>query len=113
MAAAQTEIKDWRQCYQPLQQIEIEERRQRYQPLLTTEQAATATGLSAYELRVGFKNGKYPALVIGAGGKRPRLRWRLDLLIEAIEQAMQEKQDAEETMIVSNWKERRQKIGRG
>lgn len=51
--------------------------------LLSTAEAAEAFGLSAWELRRGFKAGVYPALEIGAGDKK-RLRWRADLLEEAI-----------------------------
>lgn len=52
--------------------------------LVTTKQAAKATGLSEYELRRGFLEGKYPALVIGRGDQRRRLRWDLDALQAAI-----------------------------
>ena len=51
--------------------------------LLSTDEAAAMFGLSAWELRRGFKAGIYPALEIGAGDKK-RLRWRADLLEEAI-----------------------------
>lgn len=52
--------------------------------LVTTKQAAKATGLSEYELRRGFLEGKYPALVIGRGDQRRRLRWNLEALQAAI-----------------------------
>ncbi|MCR4885457.1 MAG: hypothetical protein K5919_00895 [Clostridiales bacterium] len=52
--------------------------------LVTTKQAAKATGLSEYELRRGWKEGKYPALVIGRGDERRRLRWNLEALQAAI-----------------------------
>ena len=52
--------------------------------LVTTKQAAKATGLSEYELRRGWKEGKYPALVIGRGDERRRLRWNLETLQAAI-----------------------------
>ena len=52
--------------------------------LVTTKQAAEATGLSEYELRRGFLEGKYPALVIGRGDQRRRLRWNLEALHAAI-----------------------------
>ena len=48
--------------------------------LVTTKEAARATGLSEYELRRGFLEGKYPALVIGRGDQRRRLRWSLEAL---------------------------------
>ena len=55
--------------------------------LVTTKQAAEATGLSEYELRRGWKEGRYPALVIGRGDER-RLRWNLEALEEAIRAQM-------------------------
>lgn len=77
--------------------------------LLTTNQAAAATGLSEYELRMGWKEGRYPALVIGKkGGNRQRLRWRLDLLQAAIEKAMVEQDKAEEKAIIADWHKRQQ-----
>ena len=58
--------------------------------LLTTAQAAAETGLSAYELRLGWKQGRYPALEIGSGASRARkLRWNLDSLMAAIERRME------------------------
>ena len=56
--------------------------------LVTTKQAAEATGLSAYELRRGFLEGRYPALVIGRGDQRRRLRWNLEALEAAIREQM-------------------------
>ena len=56
--------------------------------LLTTKQAAAETGLSEYELRLGFKQGRYPALLIGQGDRARRLRWNLDALEEAIADQM-------------------------
>ena len=56
--------------------------------LVTTKEAARATGLSEYELRRGFLEGKYPALVIGRGDQRRRLRWNLEVLQAAISKAM-------------------------
>lgn len=52
--------------------------------LVPTKKAAEITGLSAYELRRGFLEGKYPALVIGRGDQRKRLRWNLEALHAAI-----------------------------
>ncbi len=80
--------------------------------LLTTDEAAAATGLTAYELRLGFKAGKYPALRIGRGGCQPRLRWRLDLLEAAIEKAMLEQEKADEKAILADWSTRRRAAGR-
>lgn len=57
--------------------------------LVTTKKAAEVTGLSAYELRRGFLEGKYPALVIGRGDQRRRLRWNLEALQTAILKEMQ------------------------
>ena len=49
--------------------------------LLNTAEAAKAVGLSAYELRMGFKQGRYPAIEIGDEDSRvKRLRWNLDAL---------------------------------
>ena len=59
---------------------------------VNTEKAAQATGLTAYELRLGFKQGRYPALEIGRGNRRRSLRWDLDVLQEALRQQMTEKQ---------------------
>lgn len=58
--------------------------------LVNTKTAAKETGLSEYELRRGFLEGKYPALVIGRNGERSRLRWNLDALQAAIERLMLE-----------------------
>ena len=56
--------------------------------LVNTKQAAKATGLSEYELRRGWKEGVYPALLIGQGDQRRRLRWDIDALISAIRAQM-------------------------
>ena len=60
--------------------------------LVTTKEAAEVTGLSEYELRRGFFEGKYPALVIGRGDQRRRLRWNLEALQTAILKGMGVKQ---------------------
>lgn len=57
--------------------------------LLSTAEAAKEFGLSAWELRRGYRAGVYPALEIGAGEKR-RLRWRSDLLEAAILRQIEE-----------------------
>lgn len=56
--------------------------------LVNTKEASHVTGLSEYELRRGFLEGKYPALVIGRGDQRKRLRWNLEALQTAILQQM-------------------------
>lgn len=60
--------------------------------LVTTDQAAKATGLSTWELRIGFKQGRYPAIEIGRGERARRLRWNLDMLQDAINQQMLDEQ---------------------
>lgn len=57
--------------------------------LVPTADASAATGLSAWELRRGFKEGIYPAILIGRGNRARRLRWDLDLLRAAIKQRME------------------------
>ncbi len=52
--------------------------------LLTTKQASEIFGLSEYELRRGYKEGIYPAIEIGAGMEHKKLRWRYDLLEDAL-----------------------------
>lgn len=59
---------------------------------VNTEKAAQATGLTTYELRLGFKEGRYPALEIGRGNRRRSLRWDLDVLQEALRRRMTEEQ---------------------
>lgn len=56
--------------------------------LVNTEEAARRTGLSMYELRTGFKEGRYPALQIGRGDRRRSLRWDIDRLEAAIFESM-------------------------
>ena len=79
---------------------------------MSTEKASEATGLSCFELRRGFKQGIYPALLIGTGGKRPRLRWRLDLLEAAIESEMLRRENEEVEAVEACFKEQRRKAGR-
>jgi len=55
---------------------------------VNTEEAARTTGLSEYELRTGFKQGRYPALEIGRGSRRRSLRWDIDLLQKTLEERM-------------------------
>ena len=62
--------------------------------LLTTEQASKAVRLSQYELRRGWKEGRYPALQIGRREQRQRLRWNLDVLQAAIMEQMKERESA-------------------
>jgi hypothetical protein len=61
--------------------------------LVPTKTAAEVTGLSIYELRRGFKEGIYPAIEIGRGDRKRRLRWNLDLLGEAIAEQMRKGND--------------------
>lgn len=53
-----------------------------------TGEAARLVGLSEYELRMGFKEGRYPALEIGRGSRRRSLRWDIDVLRAALEEQM-------------------------
>lgn len=55
---------------------------------VSTEEAAKHFGISTYELRRGFKEGRYPALEVGRGDRRRFLRWDLDILGEALREAM-------------------------
>ena len=57
--------------------------------LVPTADASAATGLSEWELRRGFKEGEYPAILIGRGNRARRLRWDLDLLRAVIKQRME------------------------
>lgn len=57
--------------------------------LVSTKKASEVTGLSEYELRIGFMQGRYPALLIGRGESRRRLRWNVDVLLEAIRKQME------------------------
>ena len=59
--------------------------------LVSTAIASKHTGLSQYELRRGYKQGRYPAIVIGEGEERMRLRWNLDTLDACIQDIMKEK----------------------
>ena len=58
---------------------------------VNTKKAAQAMNLSEYELRAGFKEGRYPALEIGRGNRRRSLRWDLDVLQEALRKQMAER----------------------
>ena len=49
--------------------------------LICTKKAAELTGLSAYELRHGFKQ-------VGRGSRRKSLRWDPEILQQAIRDAM-------------------------
>ena len=57
--------------------------------LVTTTKAAEHTGLSEYELRRGYKEGRYPALEIGSGDRRKLLRWNLEALDAKILEQME------------------------
>ena len=56
--------------------------------LVSTKIAAQYTGLSEYELRQGFKEGRYPALETGRGNRRRLLRWNLEALDARIHEQM-------------------------
>lgn len=55
---------------------------------VSTADAARETGISEYALRMGWKQGIYPAILIGPNDRGGRLRWDLDLLNEAIRNQM-------------------------
>ena len=61
--------------------------------LVTTTKAAAETGLSEWELRRGYKEGIYPAILIGRGERARRLRWDLDILLESIHKRMLESRE--------------------
>ena len=61
---------------------------------MNTEEAARAVGLSEYELRMGYKEGRYPALEIGRGSRRRALRWDVDVLRAALEEQMRAPREA-------------------
>lgn len=53
--------------------------------LLTTAEAAEATGISQYELRIGAKSGRYPVIMLGNPANQFRkMRWNLEALEEAL-----------------------------
>ena len=57
--------------------------------LLSTKEASQECGLSEYELRIGYKQGRYPALEIGSRNSSvKRLRWNLPVLMDAIQRQM-------------------------
>ena len=61
-----------------------------YDRLLTTEEAAAATGLSQYELRMGGKQGRYPVILCGDPSKKWRKqKWNLYALEDAIRKQME------------------------
>ncbi len=58
--------------------------------LLTTKEAAQATGLTEYELRLGAKQGRYPVLLVGSENSSfRRMRWDLETLQESIRKQME------------------------
>lgn len=59
---------------------------------VNTKSAARLTGLTEYELRMGFKQGRYPALEIGRGTRRRSLRWDVEKLVASISAQMSETQ---------------------
>lgn len=48
--------------------------------------------MTRYELMRGYKTGKYPAILIGNGGRGSKLLWDLDLLEDAIKREMMKDQ---------------------
>ena len=69
----------------------IRDQRGLYSRLLTTEEAAAATGLSQYELRIGAKDGRYPVILTGKpGNKFRKMKWNLDALNNAIRKQMEQ-----------------------
>ena len=65
-----------------------------YERLLTTEEAAEATGLSQYELRIGAKEGRYPVIMCGRpGNKFRKMKWNLLALENAIQLQMKKGQE--------------------
>ena len=63
-----------------------------YDRLLSTEEAAAATGLSQYELRIGAKDGRYPVIMCGRPGNRFRkMKWNLEALEAALRQQMEQR----------------------
>lgn len=64
--------------------------------MLTTKEAALATGLSEYELRLGAKQGRYPVLWLGSPDSSfRRMRWNLTMLQESIRRQMEAAADQE------------------
>lgn len=58
--------------------------------LLTTAEAAEATGLSEYELRLGAKQGRYPVIMTGNPANRFRkMKWNLAALQDALMKQME------------------------
>ncbi len=62
-----------------------------YSRMITTAEAAAATGLSEYELRIGAKEGRYPVLLTGRESANfRRMRWNLAALEDAIAHQMRQ-----------------------
>ncbi len=76
-----SELQEQRQqdIHVEVKQPEVQERPR----LLTTKEASEKFGLSQFELRRGFKEGKYPAIKLGNGGWG-KIKWRADLLEETL-----------------------------
>lgn len=53
-----------------------------------TKATATELGMSVFELVRGYKEGRYPAVVIGKGGRGSKLRWDVDLVRDVIRREM-------------------------
>lgn len=67
--------------------------------LVNTAEAAAATGLTEFQLRLGWKSGQYPAIKLGDNGRGVRLRWNLQLLEQAINEQMISEQAARKERI--------------
>ena len=50
--------------------------------------------LTRYELIRGYKEGRFPAITIGRGGRGSKLLWDLDLLQDTIRRQMLDEQKA-------------------
>ena len=68
--------------------------------LVKTKKASENLGVSTYELIRGYKTGRYPAVMIGKGGRGSKLLWDVDLLREVLQrEMMQDQQERLKAMI--------------
>lgn len=57
--------------------------------ILSTDEMALASGHTAYDLRLGANEGRYPVIWIGGkNSKRKRMGWNLDVFLEYEKQQM-------------------------
>ena len=62
--------------------------------LLKTKEASYFSGLSQYELRKGAAEGRYPVILLGSpANKFRKMRWNYEMLMDAINGAMKNKED--------------------